>query len=164
MAPRPDSKTDAATTTALPLGEDTVTYVPGEGDPIQVKWRGHAFRANVPKTIKNAEHLEAARGNPYLHVGPFDPAKHGQPTVVKGPPVTDGRSYRAHVVAWLKTCESAQDLVAKWAGDQKLRDLCEDIGAEDYAWLGTVIEPKLATLQLHVPPLPHARNAVRRHV
>ena len=38
--------------TSSELVKESVTYIPGEGDPATVKWCGHTFRANVPVPIE----------------------------------------------------------------------------------------------------------------
>ena len=92
-------------------GED-VTYLPGEGDPASVKWRGVEFKANVPVRITNASHLEAARGNRFYRVGTETPGE-----VEFGPPKT-AMEYRGHVLDWLKGVETIDQLATHWASDR----------------------------------------------
>ncbi|MBV8474519.1 MAG: hypothetical protein JO107_10270 [Hyphomicrobiales bacterium] len=122
-------------------GED-VTYIPGPHDPVEVKWRGHAFKANVPKRVKDAEMIEAARGNRHFRVG----AEALDAPNPNEPPKT-AMGYRAWALNWMKGVESVDDLVSKWAGDRVLRQTCE-VGSDDIAYLGTLIEPKLRALRL----------------
>ena len=119
-------------------GEDVV-YLPGPSDPPSVPWRGHVFKANVPKRITDAAHIEAARGNRFFRVGKGDPGNSDHNP--NDPPATT-MQYRAHVVAWLKTCETVEDVVRHWSEDRQVRQAC-DVGEDDVKWLGTLAGPKL---------------------
>ncbi len=125
---------------AAPTGED-VTYLPGEGDPHSVRWRGVEFKANVPVRITNASHLEAARGNRFYRVG-----AEASGEVNFGPPKT-AMEYRGHVLDWLRSVETIDQLATHWAGDRNLRMACE-VGQDDVSYLGTIVEPKLKALRL----------------
>lgn len=123
-------------------GEDLV-YLPGPGDPAKTTWRGVEFRANVPKRITDAEHIKAARTNKFFRVGKGDPKDEGRNP---NDGLKTATEYRAHVVAWLKTCESVEDVVKHWSDDRVLRQTCE-VGADDVKWLGTMAEPVLHDLR-----------------
>jgi hypothetical protein len=123
-------------------GEDVV-YLPAPGDPASIKWRGLEFRANVPLRIADADHIEAARTNRFFRVGKGDP-KDGGRNPNEGPKTP--MEYRAHVVAWIKTCNSVEDVVKHWADDRVLRQTCE-VGDDDIRWLGTMAEPVLRDLR-----------------
>jgi hypothetical protein len=120
-------------------GED-LTYLPGPQDPPSITWRGQVFRANVPKRIVDAEHLDAARGNKFFRVGKSDPNDPDH-NPNDDPPAT-AMEYKAHVVAWLKTCDTVESVVKHWADDRQLRQAC-DVGEDDIKWLGTLAGPKL---------------------
>jgi len=129
-------------TTSQPADEgEDLTYIPGPEDPPIAKWRGHEFKANVPKRIKDRDMIESARGNRFYRVG----ADTGAATPNQ-PPKT-AMQYRAHVLAWMKGVETVEDLAIHWADDRVLRHTCE-IGHDDIAYLGTLIEPKLKQMRM----------------
>jgi hypothetical protein len=64
----PPAAKPKATAAEMPIGQD-VTYVPGEGDPVSVKWRGLEFKANTAVWVANSEMLDAALGNRFFRVG-----------------------------------------------------------------------------------------------
>lgn len=119
-------------------GED-VTYLPVAGDPASVTWRGHLFKANVPKRIVDPEHIDAVRGNKFFRVGKADP---DDPDHNPNDPPSTAMEYRAHVVAWLKTSDTVEGVVKHWADDRQVRNAC-NIGEDDIRWLGTLAGPKL---------------------
>jgi hypothetical protein len=121
---------------------EIVTYRPGEGDPSSCKWRGIEFKANVPVRIKNVDHVDAARGNKFFHVGSDKPEDAGP----RGAPKT-AMEYRGHVVDWMERVRSIDDLAACWSADRGLREKCE-VGQDDVSFLGTLVEPKLRQLRL----------------
>lgn len=124
---------------AIEDGEE-ITYLPAAGDPASIKWRGVEFKANVPKRITDKAHIEAARVNRFFRVGKGDPSKPADHNPNDGPKTP--MEYRAHVVAWIKTCENVEDVVKHWSDDRVLRQTCE-VGSDDIQWLGTIVEPKL---------------------
>jgi hypothetical protein len=146
------AKTDSLT--------ETITYVPGDGDPSHVKWGGHTFKANLPKEITghpegstteqlNHQIIESARNNPSFTVGSDKPGR--RKSRADALP-TDAKSYRAYVVAWLKeeregrsVYQHAEDLIARFAQDRDLQAKCE-VGFDDYQWLGTLFMPRLHEL------------------
>ncbi len=122
---------------------EQVTYVPGPDDPSTVKWAGHVFHANVPKPVINKTLIEAARGNKFFRVGAFSPSDVG--TTEKAVLPKTSNDYRAHVVAWLKRVESADEFMTQWARDAPMREDCE-VGLDDYDYLGSLMAPRLAEL------------------
>jgi hypothetical protein len=130
---------------SLPLGEQ-ITYVPGEGDPLSVKWRGFVFHANVPKQVSHPEIIEQARGNKFFKVGPFESAKDS--TAAVDAALTDPKNptqYRARLVDWLKKVTDINELASTWAKEQPMREACE-VGSDDYAYIGTLFYPKMHEL------------------
>lgn len=125
------------------LGSEQVTYLPGPDDPPSVKWRGHVFHANVPKTVTNSALIEQARGNRAFHVGPFDPSIHVRSDEPTPPKTAEG--YRAWAVGWLKKVESVDDLCERWANEGKLRESLE-VGWDDFHYLSSLFQPKLDEL------------------
>lgn len=137
---------------------EQVTYVPGEEGPTSVKWAGHVFHANVPKTVEYIEYadedakphpnkalVEKARGNRFFRVGAFDPnSEHPLPEGFTGEPKTSDQ-YRAHVVGWLKKTADINDMVQRWVSEANLREMCE-FGSDDYIWLGSLFLPKMHDL------------------
>lgn len=121
---------------------EIVTYKPGHDDPAIVKWRGTEFKANVPIRLTNRDHVDAARGNRFFHVGSGKPEDDGP----REQPKT-AMEYRGHVVDWMDRVRSIDDLAACWSADRSLREKCE-VGQDDVAFLGTLVEPKLRHLRL----------------
>lgn len=133
---------------------DTITYIPGNGDPAAVKWGGHTFHANVPKDIKgnpdgsdreqlNHQLIEAARTNPVFRLG----SEKG-PRRVKGhgtPKSAD--EYRRYFVGWFNDAniDSAEALISRFAKDRELQAACE-VGTDDYAVIRDLFMPKLSDL------------------
>lgn len=128
---------------------ETVTYLPGNGDPSTVEWCGHTFRANMPKEITghpdgtdreqlNHSLIERARDNPHFKVGDARPKRTGRemPTTAEG--------YRAHIAAWLQdpSIQTADQLIQRFARDRELQASCE-VGASDWDLIATLFVPKL---------------------
>lgn len=122
-------------------GEE-VTYMPGYGDPSVTKWRGHTFKAGEPKVIKDADHIEAARGNRFFRVG-----KGGSAGDNPNRPPANEMEYRAHVVRWMDKEQTVEDIIKRFAGERKLREEC-GVGEEDLKWLSTIVEPKLRQMRM----------------
>lgn len=122
------------------LAED-VTYIPKEGDPLSVKWRGVEFKANVAIRVTRGDLLDAARANRFFRVGSEPVAN--DPTA---PPKT-AMEYRGYVVGWINGCTTVEQVAAHWAADRQLRVTCE-VGQDDVSYLGTLVEPKLRQLRL----------------
>jgi hypothetical protein len=133
--------------TDAPKGEQ-VTYIPRDGDPPKTKWRGIVFHANVPKTITDVEHIDAARNSKFFHVGAFDPSKDSTAAIdePEGQP-KNATQYRAHVVAWLKKTGDINQFVANWKSDLPLQQFCE-VGTDDFNYLGTLLRPKMHELMV----------------
>lgn len=136
---------ESAAKAADPAGEQ-ITYLPGEGDPLFVKWHGLVFHANVPKSVTKADLIEQAKANKFFKVGSFDTTKDSTAAVVST--VADPKTaaqYRAHFVDWFKKITSINDMVATWAKEQPMREACE-VGADDYSYIGTLFYPKMHDL------------------
>lgn len=136
---------------AKPVTE-SITYLPGEGDPSTIKWCGHTFQANVPKEITghaegterdklNLQLIERARENKHFKVGNVRPKRDLQAL-----PKT-AEQYRAYVVGWLQdpSIQHADQLIKRFARDRDLQASCE-VGADDYTYLATLFMPKLHEL------------------
>lgn len=140
MARPPKSAADGETPSLI--ASEQVTYRPiNDGDPIKTKWRGLVFHANVPKTVSDAELIEAAKGNKHFHVGPFDPQKDGASLEETRDPKT-ANEYRAYVLAWLKRIDTLDELIKQWKADTALRGQCE-VGSDDLMFLGQFLDPKI---------------------
>ena len=124
---------------------EQVTYRPGPEGPASIKWRGHTFHANVPKTITSAEHIEAARLNRFFKVGDFGAAD-AVPSRDEVPLPKTSDQYRAHVVAWMPKMSSAAEMDAKWISEEPLRLAC-GVGSDDLEWLQSLMAPKHAELR-----------------
>jgi len=118
-----------------------VTYIPGRDDPSEAKWRGVVFKANEPVRIKEADHIEAAKGNRFFRVE----GEEDTPDQARKPTTHD--EYRAHVVGWAKLTRGVEELISMWASERQLRVECE-VGSDDIQWLGTIIEPRLRQMRL----------------
>lgn len=131
---------------------ETITYTPGPLDPVTVKWCGHTFQANVGKEITgradgtereklNYHMIERARENKHFAVGNARPKR----DPMELPKTPEG--YRAYMVAWLKDpdIQTTEQLIARFAKDRDLQITCE-VGHDDYAYLGTLFQPRLHEL------------------
>jgi hypothetical protein len=130
---------------------ETITYVPGEMDKPSVTWCGHTFKANVPLTITghaegsnqdklNLHMIERARDNKHFTIG--GAKKKRDPSA---PPET-AEQYRSYFAQWMQgTFDHAEELVERFARDRELQARCQ-IGTDDYAYIGQLIEPKLHQL------------------
>jgi hypothetical protein len=136
----PPKSGPAAAPEPPPAGED-ITYLPGDGDPHTVKWRGQEFKANTPVRVTNESLIEAALLSRFFRVGSSDPTK-----APAGSPKT-AMEYRAHVVDWIKDCEMVDQVATHWAADRQFRVTCE-VGQDDISFLGTLVEPKLKALRM----------------
>lgn len=124
---------------------EQITYLPGEGDPLSVKWHGMVFHANVPKSVTKPELIEQAKGNKFFKVGSFDAAKDSTAVdAAISDPKTPGE-YRAHFVDWFRKVADINDLVETWAEEQPMREACE-VGADDYSYIGALFHPKMHEL------------------
>lgn len=133
---------------------ETITYIPGNGDPAAVKWGGHTFHANVPKEIKgnadgsereqlNAQLIESARTNPVFRLG----SEKGPRKILRGGTPKTADEYKRYFVGWLADTriESASDLIARFAKDRELQAACE-VGTDDYAYIRDLFMPRLSDL------------------
>lgn len=126
---------------------ELVTYRPGPEDPTQVRWDGHVFHANIPKTVTKTALIEKARKNRFFHVGPFNPATDSVPLSEdqSATPKT-AEQYRAFAVEWLKKIDSVEELDTRWAAEEPLRMSCE-VGTDDIEYLMDLMLPKRAELK-----------------
>ena len=133
---------------------ETLTYLPGEGDPSTVKWGGHVFRANVAKEITgdasgseqekiNHSMIVSARNN-HPH---FSIAGERRPRKVRNPVPTNAEEYRRYFVSWLNDpgMISAEAMISRFAKDRELQAACE-VGADDFAYIRDLFMPKLSDL------------------
>jgi hypothetical protein len=116
-----------------------ITYIAGQGDPASVKWRGIEFPANAAVSVVDEELVNLARGNPFFRVGD-EPAAQNANAVP-----TTHMEYRGYVANWLNSVRTTEALILKWSSDRDLRERC-DVGSDDFEYLGTLIEPKAASL------------------
>lgn len=135
------------------LVKESITYVPGDGDPASVKWGGHTFQANIAKEIEghpegsareqlNHALIESARNNPCFRLG-----SEKAPRKAKNALPKTADEYKAYIVRWMQdpSIQSASDLIGRFAKDRELQAACE-VGADDFAWIGTLFMPKLSDL------------------
>lgn len=135
---------------------ETLTYIPGPSDPVQVTWGGHTFKANVPKEVRgwaagtereklNAIVIESARGNRHFIVGNAKPKR----DPVKDPETPE--EYRGYFTEWLKSPAfsapdtHAEDLISRFAKDRELQAAC-GVGSDDYEFMQALFVPKLHEL------------------
>ena len=129
-----------------------LVYVPGQGDPISVKWGGHTFHANIAKTITgnhdgterekvNAHVIERARENPHFTVDGKRP-RHAKLDNPKSPD-----EYKRYFVSWLKneTFDDAGALLDRFVKDRNLQ-IAADVGPDDFAFMRDLFEPRLYDL------------------
>jgi hypothetical protein len=126
------------------LASEQVTYLPGPGDPVQVKWGKHVFSANVPRPVTDPRLIEKAKSNKFFKVGQFDPQRDGVKTEAVVLPKT-AEQYRAWCIAWAKTMERVTDFDRRWQEEEGLRIACE-VGTEDLDLINSVIGPMRAEL------------------
>lgn len=139
--------------TSSELVKESVTYIPGEGDPATVKWCGHTFRANVPVPIEghpegserqrlNHHLIESARNNPSFRLSSEKGPRKSKNALPK-----NEDEYKAHVVRWMQdpSIDSAQALIERFAKDRQLQIDCE-VGSEAFAWIRDLFMPKLSDL------------------
>jgi hypothetical protein len=124
---------------------EQVTYIPRDGDPAKVTWRGLVFHANAPKTLTDAAHIEAARNNKWFKVGPFDPATDGVPSEASLQPKTP-EQYRAHAIEWFKKAKSVDEIDTKWTQEETLRMAC-GVGSDDLEYLMGLFTPMRGELR-----------------
>lgn len=119
-----------------------VTYLPQPGDPSETTWRGHVFKANVPREINPGHEamIEQARNNKFFSVE-GDP-----PKTRSGGPIKTSDDYRAVAVEWFKTAQSSAELQSRWASEHDLRAKC-GVGSDDIEYLMGLYQPRLAELK-----------------
>lgn len=146
------AKSEQAKPQAKAQGEQ-VTYRPGPEGPVQVKWGGYIFHANVPRAdIKDAELIERAKRNKFFHVGDFNPVTDAVPVKEDQPAPKTAEQYRAHAAAWIKTAQSVDELDTHWQNEETLRIAC-GVGTDDLEYIGTLFNPKRAELKKKDSPL-----------
>lgn len=129
---------------------ESVTYIPGSGDPNSVTWCGHTFRANIAKDITghpggsererlNHQLIERARDNKHFKVGQ---GRAPRRDVLAQPETAE--EYRAYMVGWLQdpAIQHADQLIERFAQDRDLQASCE-VGSDDFSYLSTLFMPKL---------------------
>ena len=135
-----------------PVISETVTYLPAVEDPVQTRFAGHTFHANLPKTIDmKTSFFERLRGNRFFKVGPFDAAKEAvklseQP---KQPRTSD--EYKVHAVRWFKSVQNLHEFDDRWVAEETLRQDC-DVGADDLDYLMSLARPKRGDLEKKLRP------------
>lgn len=140
--PRLVTKEDGDSPALIPV-EEIVTYTPGPGDPLEVVWAGHKFKAHVPHPVRNGALIEKARSNRFFHVGEFDASKHAYTEKLSEPKTAEG--YRAWAVAWLKDVNSVDDLCERWANEARMRNKLE-VGFDDFHYMSHLFQPRLDDL------------------
>lgn len=132
---------------------ETITYVPGDGDPAITRWAGQTFHANMPKEITgyadgtaqqkmNLHIIERARDPNQKHFRCASQKNERQTSTL--PKTAD--EYRAYMIGWLgQKYETTDSMIARFAQDKQLQVACE-VGTDDYAYLGGLFMPKLHEL------------------
>lgn len=131
---------------------ETITYVPGQHDPVFITWCGHRFEANKSKEITghaegtqqqrlNHHLIESAKNNKHFTIG--GQRKRQDPSAL--PTTSDG--YKAYMIEWIKdpSYQHADELIARFAKDRELQAACE-VGSDDFAYLSTLFMPRLHEL------------------
>lgn len=136
---------------------ETITYIPGHGDPAITMWGGVTFHANTPKELTghpdgtkreqlNMELIERARDNKHFTVGGVPRAKK------KASAPENADQYRAYMADWLKeehhgerVINSVTKLIERFAKEREMRVPCE-VGASDYDLIGTLFNARLGEL------------------
>jgi hypothetical protein len=155
------AKSDPTEEVAAKPYRETITYVPGNGDPVVTLWGGHTFRANEPKELVahaegtarerlNHEIIELARDNKHFTVGSGASTRSRRKAAVM---VETPEQYRAHLADWMKevgadgqpVVKSASQLVERFAKERDMRTMAE-VGASDYDLIGALFMPKLHDL------------------
>jgi hypothetical protein len=119
-----------------------VTYVPQSGDPAEVTWNSHVFKANIPRTVNVPGMVEQARGNPWFRVGDEERA---QASSVTDRPKT-AEEYRAYALAWIMAAPSSAELAKRWDDEAALRAEVE-AGTDDEEYLAQFFNVKFDQLK-----------------
>ena len=134
-----------------PIESQQVTYLPDPEDPPQVKFAGHTFSANTPKTIELAKSVvERLRNNRFFKVGAFDP----KTDTVKAQPITVPKTadeYQVHAVKWFKDVQSLHEFDERWTFEETLRQACE-VGAEELDYLAHLARARRGELKKKLQP------------
>lgn len=138
-----DSASDDAEAPRLLDADEKVTYTPGPGDPLEVVWMGHKFKAHVPHPVRNAKLIDMAKANRFFHVGEFDPAKHAYQETIAEPKTAE--AYRAWAVGWLKNVTSVDELCERWANEARMRNKLE-VGYDDFYYMSHLFQSRLDDL------------------
>lgn len=122
-----------------------VTYKPGPQDPVETKWNGHKFMANVPRPVidDGEPHgmIALAKGNMCFEVEGHDKKAQPDPGAPKTP-----EAYRAYAVDWFKKAKSADEFNERWDGEADMREAA-GCGTDDVEWLNSIGGPILAELK-----------------
>ena len=134
-----------------PEVSEQVTYLPGAEDPPQVKFAGHVFNANLPKTVQmKTSWFDMVRGNRFFKVGHFDPKTDAVPAQeITDPKTAD--EYKAYAVEWFKKVDSLHEFDERWTAEEAMRQRCE-VGAEDLDYLGSLARPRRGELKKKLRP------------
>lgn len=152
---------------AKPVAKKTtaeVTYVPGDGDPIRVKWAGLEFKAHIPTIVpldhtisvpirkstelpdgtmqsKNVETrvslVHLARGNPSFTV---DGVRADRKVGTERVP-TNSDEYRGYAIAWIAASSNATQMDTRWDAEADLRELC-GVDEKDISYLRPFFEAR----------------------
>ena len=147
----------------------SVTYIPGDGDPVRTVWNGVEFRANVPvdipltKTVlapMRKEHyladgtlqsrgvetkvsmVDLARGNPSFSVDGVQAARKSGAARLP----TDNDQYRGYALRWVRETTTVQALDQRWDGEAALREKC-GCDDKDMAYLMPFIEARRSQMR-----------------
>lgn len=118
-----------------------VTYQPGFGDPMTVKWRGYNLTAGKPVVITNADDLEAAKKNKFFAVDGHDNTEENPNA---GP--MSSMDYRRRWVGEMDRFQTVEELIKAFAGERQMREAA-GVGQDDIKWLGTMIEPRIKDMR-----------------
>lgn len=145
-----------------------VTYLPGDGDPINTEVAGVKFRGNVPTTVpmsvgysapiredyivegktqsRSVERrqclVDILRNNPCFMVDGV--RSHRKTAEIKLP--TDSDQYRGYALKWLVSVTSAAEIDGRWAGEAALREKC-GWEQKDEAFLRAFVEGRKEQLK-----------------
>jgi hypothetical protein len=118
-----------------------VIYRPQSGDPVEVMWNNHRFRANEPTVVRSDGMIELAKGNPFFEVEGEEKAQVGRPAKPK-----TAEEYRSYAVRWFKSAKTAAELEQRWGAEEELRKEC-GVGTDDIEYLSSLYDPRLAELK-----------------
>ncbi len=154
MAKEPKSPSDKTDEQLSLDGSVTaeLTYHPGQGDPVSVKWGGHVFHANLGKAITgnpdgtereqlNHHVIERARENPHFSVD----GKRPRNAKITAPKTPD--EYKRYFVDWLKNSsfDDAGALLDRFVKDRNMQ-IAAEVGPDDFAFMRDLFLPRLYDL------------------